>query len=154
MDQKSKQKTLVIISPMELGGEGSTPSWSPWRSPRADPRYRYSRHAPTSSWERLVAIGLALVAVLSPLFIDRKPAADPEDEASQPMIASPTIWLPLLLLGLMTAIVTSLYLDRSLTRFDPYWIYRVGGSSGGIIIILIVLALVLKCKASVSCWQA
>lgn len=146
------RRTSSSLPPMEGGGRGSSPSCpSPWRSPGRS--YGYGRPAPASSWERLVAIGLALVAVLSPLFIDRRPAIDPEDEANQPMISSLSLWLPLLLLGLMTAIAASLYLDRSLTRFDPNWIHRVGGSSGGIIVILIVLALVLKCKACVSCWE-
>ncbi|KAK4742789.1 hypothetical protein SAY87_000790 [Trapa incisa] len=140
---------------MEVGGKGSTPSPSPWRSPSPDPSYYYNtRTAPTSSRERLVAIGLALVAVFSPLFIDRRSAWDHEDEASGTMIVSLTVMLPLLLLGLMTAIATSLYLDHGVTRFDPNWIHRVGGSSGGIIVILMVLALVLRCKAGVSCWEA
>ncbi|XP_031376551.1 uncharacterized protein LOC116192213 isoform X2 [Punica granatum] len=136
---QAKEVIIIITSFMEVGGGGPTSSSSPWRSPT--PTYSYSRPSPTSYWERLAAIGLALLAVLSPLFIDRRPAADPEDEELFGLSA----WLiPLLLLGLMIAIAASLYLDRSLTRFDPYWIHRVGGSSGGIIIILIVLALVLK----------
>lgn len=98
-----------------------------------------------SSYERLVAIGLILVAVVSPLYINRRPAYDPDFD-DQPI--SPAFCLPLLLFGLILVITLSLYLDRSLTRFDLYWIHRVGGSSGGIIVILIVLAFVLKCKAA------
>ncbi|GFZ15583.1 hypothetical protein Acr_24g0017730 [Actinidia rufa] len=98
-----------------------------------------------SSYERIVAIGLGVLAVLSPLYIDRRPAIDPElDE--QPINIS--CYLPLLLLVLILAITLLEYLQRSFTRFDPYWIYRVGGSSGGILIILLLLALILKCKTS------
>ncbi|KAK2989439.1 hypothetical protein RJ640_018757 [Escallonia rubra] len=104
---------------------------------------RSLRHS--SSYKRLVAIGLTLLAILSPLFIDRRRGIDPElDE--QPIEVSS--YLPLLLLVLMIAIALSCYLDQSFARFDPYWIFRVGGSSGGIILLLILLGLVLKCKAS------
>lgn len=96
-----------------------------------------------SSYERLAAIGMGLLAVISPLYIDRREVSDPElDEAA----TSFDCWLPLLLLVLISAIALSLFLDRSLTRFDPHWIHRVGGSSGGILVILLILALVLKCK--------
>ncbi|KAL6295950.1 hypothetical protein ACE6H2_004092 [Prunus campanulata] len=102
-----------------------------------------------SSYERLVAIGLALLAVLSPLYIDRTTVDDSELDLEHPInFAS---WLPLVLI---LALTLSLYLDRSFTRFDPYWIHRVGGSSSGITIILMVLALVLKCKASIRNWEA
>lgn len=105
-----------------------------------------------SSYEKLVAIGLALLAVLSPLYIDRTTVDDSELDLEQPInFAS---WLPLLLLVLILALTLSLYLDRSFTRFDPYWIHRVGGSSSGITIILMVLALVLKFKASIRNWEA
>ncbi|KAJ8527106.1 hypothetical protein K7X08_029583 [Anisodus acutangulus] len=56
-------------------------------------------------------------------------------------------YLPLLMLFLIIAIAMSCYLDQSFTRFDPYWIHRVGGSSTGILILLFVLAFVLKFKA-------
>lgn len=105
-----------------------------------------------SSYERLVAIGLALLAVLSPLYIDRRTVDDSELDLQEPI--SFAAWLPLLLLVLILAITLSLYLDRSFTRFDPYWIHRVGGSSSGIMITLMVLALVLKCKASIWNWEA
>lgn len=94
---------------------------------------------------------MALLAVISPLYIDRRGASDPElDEVA----VSFDSWLPLLLLVLISAIALSLFLDRSLTRFDPYWIHRVGGSSGGILVIILILALVLKCKASFRDWEA
>ncbi|XP_059644398.1 uncharacterized protein LOC132286150 [Cornus florida] len=97
------------------------------------------------SYERLVAIGLALVAVLSPLYIDRTPEVELECD-EQPFNLSS--YLPLLLLVLITAITVSRFMERGFSRFDPYWIHRAGGSSYGIIIILVVLGLVLKCKAS------
>ncbi|KAL0016650.1 hypothetical protein SO802_003719 [Lithocarpus litseifolius] len=110
--------------------------------------YRTSRF---TSYERLVVIGLALLAVLSPLYIDRKLESDEEPEEEPFSLVS---WLPLLLLVLILAIVLSRYFDQSCSRFDPYWIHRVGGSSCGIILILLVLVLVLKCKGSVMNWEA
>ncbi|CAK9168653.1 unnamed protein product [Ilex paraguariensis] len=104
--------------------------------------YRSGR---SSSYERLVAIGLTLLAVVSPLYIDKRAVIEPELDEQEIYISS---YLPLLLLVLITAIVFSRYLDRSLARFDAYWIHRVGGSSTGIIVVLVVLAIVLKCKAS------
>ncbi|EEF46143.1 uncharacterized protein LOC8258588 [Ricinus communis] len=105
----------------------------------------FTRSRRISSYEKFVGLGLGLLAVVSPLYINRRPNSDLELE-EQPIDLSS--WLPLLLLLLILAIALSLYLDQSLTRFDPYWIHRVGGSSGGIIVILVILALVLKCKAS------
>lgn len=110
-----------------------------WMEPITTYRSRRS-----SSYGRLVAITLTLIAVFSPLYIDRMPERDLELEEQPINFAS---WLPLLLLVLILAITLSLYFDQSFSRFDPYWIHRVGGSSGGIIAILIILALVLKCKA-------
>jgi hypothetical protein len=105
----------------------------------------------SSSYSRLVAIGLALVAVVSPLYINRRTESDSElDEQLIDLVS----WLPLLLLVLILAIFLSSYLDRIFTRSDPYCIHRVGGSSAGIIVILIVLVLVLKCKSSVKSWEA
>ncbi|XP_044472199.1 uncharacterized protein LOC123200884 [Mangifera indica] len=98
-----------------------------------------------SSCERLVAISLTLLAVLSPLYINHRPASDLELE-DQPLNLD--AWLPLLLLLLILAIALSLCLDESFSRFDPYWIHRVGGSSGGIFVILLVLAVILRCKTS------
>ncbi|KAI6682136.1 hypothetical protein NL676_036017 [Syzygium grande] len=103
-----------------------------------------SQRSRFSSYERLVAIGLAIVAVASPLFIDREPAEEEEEEAEFINFAA---WLPLLLLMLIFAIALSPFLDKNFARFDPYWIHRVGGSSGGILFILVVLALILKLKA-------
>lgn len=91
-----------------------------------------------------MAIGLVIVAVASPLFINRRPASEDDDEAEFLNFAA---WLPLLLFMLIFAIAFSPLLDTSFARFDPYWIHRVVGSSGGIIFILVVLALVLKWKA-------
>jgi len=61
---------------------------------------------------------------------------------------SVAFWLPMLLFVSILVIVVSAFLDKSFTRFDRNWIHRVGGSSGGIVLILIVLFLVLKCRAS------
>ncbi|KAL6000027.1 hypothetical protein ACLOJK_034704 [Asimina triloba] len=100
-----------------------------------------------SSTEKLVALVVGLLAVLSPLYIDWEPSAEPEscEEAGPPVP-----WLHLLLIILIIAISWSRCLDRRYTRFDPYWIHRFGGSSCGIAAILVVLALVLKCKASMA----
>lgn len=110
--------------------------------------YRIRR---SSSYGRLVSIILTVLAVFSPLYIDRRRESDLELE-EQPINFA--FLLPLLLLVLILAITLSLCFDQSFSRFDPYWIHRVGGSSGGIIIILIILALVLKCKASTNYWDA
>ena len=103
------------------------------------------RGSRVSSYEKLAAIGLVLLAVASPLYIDRRPDSELEDE-DQPINFA--FWLPLLLFLLMLTIALSTFLDQSFTRFDRYWIHRVGGSSGGIILILMVLFLVLKFKSS------
>lgn len=101
------------------------------------------RRSRFSSYERLVAIVMALLAVISPLYIDRREVDESElDEAS----ISSVSWLPLLLLVLISAIALSLFFDKSFTRFDPNWIHRFGGSSGGILIILLILALVINLK--------
>ncbi|KAJ4833610.1 hypothetical protein Tsubulata_022458 [Turnera subulata] len=99
-----------------------------------------------SSYEKFVAIGLGLLAVLSPLYIDRRPVSESELEEQPINLAS---WVPLLLLVLVLATALSLFLDRRFSRFDPYWIHRVGGSSSGIVMILVILALVLKWKATI-----
>lgn len=92
---------------------------------------------------------MGLIAVLSPLYIDRRPKIEPEFD-EEPIRYIYSHLLPLLLLVLVLAITLLAYLEESFTRFDAYWIYRVGGSSTGILIILLVLALVLNCKASFS----
>ncbi|XP_060208594.1 uncharacterized protein LOC132635989 [Lycium barbarum] len=93
---------------------------------------------------RLLAIGLTVVAILSPLYIDRRKLVDPELEEQSLGVSS---YLPLLMFFIIIAIAMSCYLDQSFSRFDPYWIHRVGGSSTGILILLLVLAFVLKFKA-------
>ncbi|XP_019415121.1 PREDICTED: uncharacterized protein LOC109326773 [Lupinus angustifolius] len=98
-----------------------------------------------SSYERIAAIGLVVLAVASPLFIDRKPEGDLEEDEQAIGIAFP---LPLLLFLLISAIAVSTVLDRDFTRFDREWIHRVGGSSAGIVVVLTVLFLILKCKSS------
>ncbi|MCD9646217.1 hypothetical protein HAX54_035894 [Datura stramonium] len=112
-----------------------------WKYPQAKPIFPSGL---TLFLKGLLAIGLSLVAILSPLYIDRRKLVDPELEEQSLAISS---YLPLLMLFLIIAIAMSCYLDHSFTRFDPYWIYRVGGSSTGILILLLVLAFVLKFKA-------
>ncbi|XP_065851374.1 uncharacterized protein [Euphorbia lathyris] len=104
----------------------------------------FNRSSRFSSGERLLGIGFALLAVASPLYINRR--SDSVSELEQ-QSSNQTSWLPLLLFFLILAIGLSLYLDQSFTRFDPNWIHRVGGSSCGIIIILVILAIILKCKS-------
>ncbi|KAL8497051.1 hypothetical protein ACS0TY_020652 [Phlomoides rotata] len=94
--------------------------------------------------KRLLAIGLAVLAVLSPLYIDRRSIPDTELDEEPVYFSS---YLPLLELILITAIAISGFLEHGFTRLDPYWIHRVGGSSTGIIIVLVILALVLWFKA-------
>ncbi|XP_027356916.1 uncharacterized protein LOC113866234 [Abrus precatorius] len=98
-----------------------------------------------SSYERLAAISLVVLAVVSPLYIDRKSECDLEDE-EQPVNVD--VWLPLLLFLLILGIALSAFFDQSFTGFDRYWIHRVFGSSGGIVVILTVLFLILKFKSS------
>ena len=110
---------------------------------------RFDRHwirsSRFSSYERLLAIGLIVLGVVSPLYINRGTVSELETDEQPINVAS---WLPLLLLILILVIALSLFCDRSFTRFDPNWIHRAGGSSVGILLILLVLAFVLKCKAS------
>ncbi|XP_052210375.1 uncharacterized protein LOC127813456 [Diospyros lotus] len=101
-----------------------------------------------SSYEKLVAVGLAILAVASPLYIDRRRAADKEEEEEQVGIINLASCFPIVLVVLMLAICLSRCLERSLARFDPGWIFRVGGSSVGIILLLTLLAFILKCKSS------
>ncbi|XP_002871978.2 uncharacterized protein LOC9308047 [Arabidopsis lyrata subsp. lyrata] len=98
----------------------------------------------TTSW-KLLAISLSVLAVLSPLYIDRLSEEDLEEEEE---LFGFMFSLSLLLLLLILAIALSLYCDPSLTRFDPYWIHRLCGSFGGLLVILILLVFVLICKAS------
>jgi len=103
------------------------------------------RRSRLSSYERVAAISLVVLAVASPLYIDHRAESELDDEQSINFASL----LPLLLFVLILAIALSAFLDGNFTRFDRHWIYRVGGSSGGIVLILVVLFLVLKCKASV-----
>ncbi|KAK7352586.1 hypothetical protein VNO80_18010 [Phaseolus coccineus] len=98
-----------------------------------------------SSYERLAAIGLVLLAVASPLYIDRKSECELEDEDQAINVDA---FLPFLLLLLIFGLVSSAFLDRTLAGFDRYWIYRVIGSSGGILAILTLLLLILNLKSS------
>lgn len=99
----------------------------------------------TNTTEKLAAVVLGLLAVLSPLYIDRKPEIEEDEDEGSGVLA---LWLPLLLIFLIVAINFSCLSDKGYLRFDPYWIHRVGGSSCGIIICLLVIGFVLKCKAS------
>ncbi|XP_068657960.1 uncharacterized protein [Aristolochia californica] len=101
----------------------------------------------TSFTERLLVIAASLLAVLSPLYIDRKPAPDEPETSDGPRI--PFYLLPLLLVILIVAINLSRYLDCRFGMSDPYWIHRVGGSSCGLLTLLLVLLLVLKLKTSI-----
>lgn len=98
-----------------------------------------------SSYERLAAIGLVVLAVASPLFIDRKAECELEDEEQTINV---NVLLPFLLFLLILSIALSAFMDRSFAAFDRNWIHRVIGSSGGIVAILTVLFLILKCKSS------
>lgn len=100
---------------------------------------RFSAHD-----KRLLAIGLAILAILSPLYIDRRSTPEPELEEEPVYFSS---YLPLLQLVLILAIAISVFWERGFTGLDPYWIHRVGGSSTGIIVVLIILTFVLKWKA-------
>ncbi|KAG9156919.1 hypothetical protein Leryth_015520 [Lithospermum erythrorhizon] len=92
----------------------------------------------------LFSIVLGLLAVVSPLFINHMSTTDEDLEEESTSLSS---FLPLLLLVLIVAVSISGFVDKGLTTFDPHWIHRFGGSSIGILTILMVLALVLKCKA-------
>lgn len=111
-------------------------------------RRRFS--SSTYSYERLLVIGFAVLAIISPLFIDRcRYEQEDDDNDDTPIIVSISSYLPLLLLILIVAIALCSYLERGFnTAFDPYLIYRVVGSSGGIVVLLLLLSLVLKFKAS------
>lgn len=100
-----------------------------------------------SIYERLATIGLVVLAVASPLYMERKPESDNDlEDDEQPINVS--VWLPLLLFLLIMCIALSAYLDQSFAVFDRYWIHRVCGSSGGIFLTITVLILILKWKSS------
>lgn len=94
--------------------------------------------------KRALAIGLAILAILSPLYINRGSISEAELEEEPVDFSS---YLPLLQLLLIMAIAVSGFMERGFTGLDPYWIHRVGGSSAGIVVVLIVLTFVLKWKA-------
>lgn len=105
------------------------------------------------STEKLAATALALLAVISTLY---RQEADGRARTWwwELSLVGPVPWLPLLLVFLFMAINISYFVDCRFMRFDPCWIHRVGGSSCGIVAILLILAFVLKCKASVTGWEA
>lgn len=103
----------------------------------------------SSSTEKLVCFVLAVLAVLSPLYIDRRPAAERDEEEDEDGGPS-ALWLPAVLVALILAINVTCFMDRRVVRFDPYWIHRVWGSSGGLLAMLLLLGFVLRCKASSS----
>ncbi|XP_027190531.1 uncharacterized protein [Cicer arietinum] len=80
-----------------------------------------------SSYERLATIGLVVLAVASPLYMDRKPEESDLEDDEQTINSA--VWLPLLLFLLILCIALSAFLDRSFTEFDRHWIHRVSGSS-------------------------
>ncbi|KAL6556705.1 hypothetical protein OROGR_005993 [Orobanche gracilis] len=94
--------------------------------------------------KRILAIASAVLAMLSPLYIDRNSKPESEVDEEEPIYLLPVLQMVLLI----AAIAVSAYLQQGFTRLDPYWIHRVSGSSTGIVIVLIVLTLVLKCKAT------
>lgn len=96
--------------------------------------------------QKLIILGLAFLAVLSPLYIDQKPSVEPDEDDDESI--NLVSWLPLLLVVLIIGIFFTRNLDQSFSRLDPYWIHRMGGSSCGITVLLVVLGLVLKCKGS------
>ncbi|THU53263.1 hypothetical protein C4D60_Mb10t12590 [Musa balbisiana] len=98
-----------------------------------------------SSTQRLVVITMGLLAVLSPLYVGRRGRVEPDDDGGGGALS---LWLLLLLLLLVFVINLTCCADRRIMRFDPYWIHRFGGSSCGIIVLLLVLGVVLRCKAS------
>ncbi|CAD5185673.1 unnamed protein product [Musa acuminata subsp. malaccensis] len=97
----------------------------------------------SSSTQRLVVITVGLLAVLSPLYVGRRGRVEPDDDGGGGALS---LWLLLLLL--VFVINLTCCADRRIMRFDPYWIHRFGGSSCGIIVLLLVLGVVLRCKAS------
>lgn len=118
-----------------------------WRMRRRiSSRNRSGRYS--SYDQRVVAICLGAIAVISPLYIDRRKEIDPEIDEQPTNFSS---YSPLLLMILMAAIAVSGCRDRGFFPCggggDPNWIHRVGGSSIGIVIVLLILAFVLKCKS-------
>ncbi|XP_071740581.1 uncharacterized protein [Rutidosis leptorrhynchoides] len=95
-----------------------------------------------SSSEKLLAISLGIIGVISPLFVDKKPQNFEGFKLEEQHFLSISTYLVIASFVLIIVAAFSCYSDQSLTRFDPYWIYRVGGSSGGIIALLLLLTFV------------
>ncbi|CAA6664233.1 unnamed protein product [Spirodela intermedia] len=91
-----------------------------------------------SSTDRLVALGLTALAVASPLYVGRSPAGGEAEEEREEGSSRGCCRHCCCLL------------DGRRGRFDPYWIHRFGGSSGGILSLLFLLAFVLKCKTTLA----
>ncbi|KAH7656640.1 hypothetical protein IHE45_18G088000 [Dioscorea alata] len=98
-----------------------------------------------SSDLRLAAIVFALLALIRPSFNIGRRTQMLEDEDGSGSLVS---WLPLLLVLVILGINVMQFTDKRFMKFDPYWIHRVGGSSFGIAALLLMLALILRCKAS------
>ncbi|CAN6307817.1 unnamed protein product, partial [Urochloa humidicola] len=92
--------------------------------------------------EKLVCVVVTVLAVLSPLYIDRRPPAEIDEEEEEG--GGSALLLPALLLVLILAINVTCFMDRRVVRFDPYWIHRAWGSSGGLLAMLMLLGFVLK----------
>ncbi|CAN8252517.1 unnamed protein product [Cochlearia groenlandica] len=97
-----------------------------------------------NSSRKFLILSLSVLAVLSPLYIDN--SSDEELEENEELFGF-MFWFSMFLFLLVLAIALSLYCDQSLTRFDPYWIHRLCGSFGGLLVILVLLLFVLKCKS-------
>ncbi|KAL6867743.1 hypothetical protein ACP4OV_015767 [Aristida adscensionis] len=102
----------------------------------------------SSSTEKLVCVVVAVLAVLSPLYIDRRPAESDDEEEDGGGVLPSALLLPALLVVLILGINVTCFMDRRVVRFDPYWIHRAWGSSCGLMAMLMLLGFVLKCKAS------
>lgn len=101
--------------------------------------------------KRFTAITLGVLAVISPLLVDKiryNATPDDEDDEDERVILASWVILPMLLVSLIVAINFANLFHRSYFRFDPYWIHRVGGSSFGIGLFLFLLAIILKIKSS------
>lgn len=101
--------------------------------------------------KRFTAITLGVLAVASPLFVDKfryNVTPDDEDDEDEGVILASWLILPMILVSLIIAINFANLFHRSYFRFDPYWIHRVGGSSFGIGLFLFLLAIILNFKSS------
>ncbi|KAJ0987595.1 hypothetical protein J5N97_005951 [Dioscorea zingiberensis] len=94
-----------------------------------------------SSTLRLAAVIFALLVIIRPSFNGGRRAPVLEHEDGNGSLES---WLPLLLVLVVLGISLTQVMDKRFLRFDPYWIHRVGGSSCGIAVLLVMLALILS----------